>query len=162
VTDSAIKKVGPRAPTPKDKQNLRGLLRAAGGREQLVAWIDQIIEEKAPTRGAPRKTQAILVDAGPAIPDGNLKRLELIVDGKVFVLFYAADLIAKREITANLKGKKPAKVLSRNMAVHRALTSLLKDQVVEALSPEQKQALFGNSPPEVVATRLLRRLQKAS
>jgi hypothetical protein len=47
-----LKGVTVRTPSPRDKQDLWRLLRAAGGRDGLCAWIDKY---PPPKRGPPRK-----------------------------------------------------------------------------------------------------------
>jgi hypothetical protein len=41
----------PRPKTPRDRENIRGLLRAAGSRERLIQWIDEEIQEPPLKRG---------------------------------------------------------------------------------------------------------------
>jgi hypothetical protein len=103
----------PRAQTQGNKKLLHRLIRAAGGREQLKIWIDQV--DTIPGAHRPRKDRAALVDTGSATPDGNLRRLELTVDGWVVgVLFFTRDQLAKKKILAGQRGQpNPAKTLTK-------------------------------------------------
>jgi hypothetical protein len=152
----------PRTKTWRVRKNIRAVLNAAEhDRGLVIQWLDEELATPSKT-GRPRKDRAALVDTGPATPDGNLRRLELVVDGQVLgVLFCTPDQLAKKNILAGQRGQaNPAKPLTKNAAAHQAIATLLGG-LWETLSPDQKEALRGNTP-KVVATRLLTKLRARS
>ena len=58
-------KITVRAPTPRDKAALRGLLRAAGSRDELIKWIDKYSEPDTKGRPNPYPIRDVWISDGP-------------------------------------------------------------------------------------------------